>query len=48
MELWKEFAVPSLRSGLALIGVLPTPDGKSYVYGYLRDASDLFFVEGLR
>jgi hypothetical protein len=28
--------------------VLPTPDGKSYVYGYRRLLSDLYLVEGLQ
>jgi eukaryotic-like serine/threonine-protein kinase len=46
LELWKELSVPDIGAGA--VGVLPTPDGKSYVYGYTRYFSDLFIVEGLR
>jgi hypothetical protein len=28
--------------------VIPTPDGKSYVYGYTKWASDLFVAEGMK
>ncbi len=46
MEPWKEFSISDIGMGLA--GVIPTPDGKSYVYGYQRSFSDLFIVEGLK
>jgi hypothetical protein len=48
LGLWREFSISYLRSGIALIGVLPTSDGKSYVYGYSRYFADLFLAEGLK
>jgi hypothetical protein len=46
--LWKTFA-PSDSAGLRTIGlVLPTPDGRHYVYDYQRTLSELFLVSGLR
>jgi serine/threonine protein kinase/Tol biopolymer transport system component len=46
--LWKELMPPD-PSGVEFVGpVLPTPDGKSYVYGYRRLLSDLYLVEGLK
>ncbi len=46
--LWKELMPPD-PSGVEFVGpVLPTPDGKSYVYGYRRLLSDLYLVEGLQ
>jgi len=47
-SLWKELMPPD-PSGVEFVGpVLPTPDGKSYVYGYRRLLSDLYLVEGLQ
>jgi Tol biopolymer transport system component len=46
LEMWREFSVADIGSGV--IGVIPTPDGKSYVYGYDRYFSDLFIVEGVK
>ena len=46
MELWKEFSVSDIGTGY--LEVIPTPDGKSYVYGYKRYFSDLFIAEGLK
>jgi len=46
MELWKEFSVSDIGTGD--LEVIPTPDGKSYVYGYRRYFSDLFIAEGLK
>jgi len=46
MELWKEFSVSDIGTGD--LEVIPTPDGKSYVYGYKRYFSDLFIAEGLK
>jgi eukaryotic-like serine/threonine-protein kinase len=45
-QLWKEFFVADVDTGV--LGVIPTPDGKSYVYGYRRYFADLFLAEGLR
>jgi eukaryotic-like serine/threonine-protein kinase len=46
--LWKELMPPD-PSGVEFVGpVLPTLDGKSYVYGYRRLLSDLYLVEGLK
>jgi Tol biopolymer transport system component len=46
--LWRTFA-PSDSAGLRTIGlVLPTPDGRHYVYDYQRTLSELFLVSGLR
>jgi eukaryotic-like serine/threonine-protein kinase len=45
--LWKQLMPPD-PAGVEFVGpVLPTPDGKSYVYGYRRLLSDLYLVEGL-
>ncbi|HTO89424.1 MAG TPA: protein kinase [Thermoanaerobaculia bacterium] len=47
-ELWKEF-VPSDPTGVLVVQpMLVAPDGKSYVYTYVRVLSDLYLVEGLR
>ena len=46
LELWKEFSVSDIGAGR--MEVIPTPDGRSYVYGYTRYFSDLFIAEGLR
>jgi dipeptidyl aminopeptidase/acylaminoacyl peptidase len=46
--LWKQLMPPD-PSGVEYVGpVLPTPDGKAYVYGYRRLLSDLYLVEGLK
>jgi eukaryotic-like serine/threonine-protein kinase len=46
--LWK-LLMPPDPAGVEFVGpVLPTPDGKSYVYGYRRLLSDLYLVEGLQ
>ncbi len=46
-ELWKEFS-GSPASDMGLIRVIPTPDGKSYVYGYTKWQGDLFVAEGMK
>jgi Tol biopolymer transport system component len=47
-ELWKEL-MPADGSGVVDISpVLPTPDGLSYVYGYLRTLSDLYLLDGIK
>jgi eukaryotic-like serine/threonine-protein kinase len=46
--LWRELMPPD-PSGVEFVGpVLPTPDGRSYVYGYRRLLSDLYLVERLQ
>jgi Tol biopolymer transport system component len=45
---WKEF-LPADPTGIILVQpMLISPDGKSYVYTYVRVLSDLYVVEGLR
>ncbi len=47
MELWREFSLSDIgEAGGA--DVIPTPDGKSYVYSYTRSFADLFIAEGLK
>jgi len=46
--LWKRLMPPD-PAGVEFVGpILPTPDGKAYVYGYRRLLSDLYLVEGLQ
>jgi serine/threonine protein kinase/Tol biopolymer transport system component len=46
--LWKDLMPPD-PAGVEFVGpILPTPDGKGYVYGYRRLLSDLYLVEGLQ
>lgn len=46
--LWKQLMPPD-PAGVEYVGpVLPTPDGKSYAYGYRRLLSDLYLVDGLK
>ena len=42
-ELWKE-----LGPETGAVGIHVTPDGRSYVYSYVRRQSELFLVEGLK
>ncbi len=45
---WRELMPPD-PAGVEYVGpILPTPDGKAYVYGYRRLLSDLYLVEGLK
>ncbi|HTR01783.1 MAG TPA: protein kinase [Thermoanaerobaculia bacterium] len=47
-ELWKEL-MPSDGAGVQDISpIIPTPDGQAYVYGYSRNLSDMYVVEGLK
>jgi Tol biopolymer transport system component len=47
-ELWKEL-VPADAAGVTQVAtVVPTADGRSYVYSYIRLLSDMYVVEGLR
>jgi dipeptidyl aminopeptidase/acylaminoacyl peptidase len=47
-ELWKEIS-PSDTAGLNSINrFVPTPDGQTYAYSYLRTLSSLQLVEGLK
>ena len=46
--LWKQLMPPD-PAGVEYVGpILPTPDGKYYVYGYRRMLSDLYVVDGLK
>jgi eukaryotic-like serine/threonine-protein kinase len=45
--LWKQL-LPTDPAGVATLGpVLVTPDGRTYVYGYVRTLADLYLAEGL-
>jgi hypothetical protein len=47
-RLWKTL-IPADAAGITGISpILVTPDGKSYVYEYIRTLCDLFLVEGIR
>jgi eukaryotic-like serine/threonine-protein kinase len=47
-ELWKEL-IPADAAGVTQISiVLPSGDGRSCVYSYVRQLSDLYLVEGLK
>jgi len=47
-ELWKEL-IPSDAAGVTQASsVVPTSDGHSYVYSYVRVLSDLYVVQGLK
>jgi eukaryotic-like serine/threonine-protein kinase len=47
-ELWKEL-IPADSAGVTQVSsVVPTSDGRSYVYSYIRLLSDMYVVEGLR
>ncbi|HEY3123942.1 MAG TPA: hypothetical protein VGK70_07730, partial [Thermoanaerobaculia bacterium] len=47
-QLWRDF-MPGDAAGVSQISrVIPTADGKSYVYTYNRILSDLYLVEGLK
>jgi Tol biopolymer transport system component len=47
-RIWKEL-MPADQAGIAAIfAVLPSADGRGYVYSYARTLSQLFVVEGLR
>ncbi len=46
--LWKQLMPPD-PAGVELVGpILPSSDGKAYVYGYRRMLSDLYLVDGLK
>jgi WD40 repeat protein len=46
-EPWKELR-PTDAAGVRDLLVFLTPDGRSYLYSFSRELSDLFLVEGLR
>jgi Tol biopolymer transport system component len=47
-ELWREL-IPADASGVTQANiVLPTSDGRSCVYSYARQLSDLYIIEGLK
>jgi hypothetical protein len=46
--LWKEL-IPDDAAGVSEVTQpLPTPDGRYYVYTYIRLISDLYLVDGLK
>jgi hypothetical protein len=45
-ELWKTIAPGDLVGLKGRLRILPTADGTAYVYGYERDLSELFVVDG--
>jgi Tol biopolymer transport system component len=47
-ELWKEFQPADMTGVQVVQPLLLAPDGKSYVYTYVRVQSDLYLVEGLK
>jgi eukaryotic-like serine/threonine-protein kinase len=47
-KLWKELEPPDSAGIDTIRGITLTPDGKAYVYGYIRTLSDLYMVEGLK
>jgi len=46
-KLWKEIVPADSFGAHRLVRVLPTPDGRAYVYSYRRTLSDLYLVEGV-
>jgi len=47
-ELWREL-IPADSAGVTQVAsVVPTPDGHSYVYSYIRLLSDMYVVQGLK
>ncbi len=41
--------LPADSAGINVIGpIFVTPDGKNFIYGYIRSLSDLYLVEGLK
>ncbi len=47
-QLWRELMPADAAGVVDIVAVCPTPDGRSYVYGYARILSNLYLVEGLR
>ena len=48
VELWKQVAPPDATGMLYCSGILPSADGRSYVYGTNRSLASLIVAEGLR
>jgi hypothetical protein len=47
-SLWKKLR-PADPAGVEFIGpILVTPDATTYVYGYRRQLTDLYLVQGLK
>ena len=47
-EFWKEL-MPGDGAGIQDVApIIPTPSGEAYVYGYSRNLSDMYVVEGLK
>lgn len=47
-SLWKQVSPPPGKTGMKSVGVVMTPDGKSYAYTYSNHSSDLYLVQGLK
>jgi len=47
-SLWKQVSPPPGKTGMKSVGVVITPDGKSYAYTYSNHSSDLYLVQGLK
>jgi Tol biopolymer transport system component len=47
-RLWKELTLAEPAGTRGMGGIQLTPDGKSYVYSYARDLTELYLVEGLK
>ena len=45
---WKQVSPPPGKTGMKSVGVVITPDGKSYAYTYSNHSSDLYLVQGLK
>jgi|SRR5579863_6395681 len=45
---WKQVPPPPARPGMKNVGVVITPDGKSYACTYSNHSSHLFLVQGLK
>jgi Tol biopolymer transport system component len=46
-QFWKELMPPD-PVGVHYVGLVFTPDGKTYAYAYYRTLSDLYVIEGLK
>src|SRR5262249_45943541 len=47
-QLWKELTIAEPAGARGINGILLSADGKSYVYYYARDLTELYLVEGLK
>jgi hypothetical protein len=47
-SLWRTLMPTDATGVTAIGGIAPTPDGKAYVYSYVRNLADLYVVEGMK